>query len=188
MRAPSKTSSGKTPASDAKPERRQRGFEPASGLLKNRLRAASEKRGFAVAQLLTGWDAIAGETLAPITRPVKVSYPREGLGATLTLLVSPAHGPQVQMAVPQLIDRVNAVYGYRAISRIALTQTAASGFAEGQTPFAGAPKKPTPPDPAKLAEAEAQLAPIGDAELRGALETLARNILTRTTLKEGSKT
>ena len=175
-------------ASDARPERRQRGFEPASGLLKNRLRAASEKRGFAVAQLLTGWDAIAGAALAPITRPVKVSYPRDGLGATLTLLVSPAHGPQVQMAVPQLIDRVNAVYGYRAISRIALTQTAATGFAEGQTPFAAAPKNPTPPDPAKLAAAKAQLAPIADADLRGVLETLARNILTRKTLKEGSKT
>ena len=182
MRAPKSTQG------EAKPERRRRGFEPASGLLKDRLRAASEKRGFAVAQLLTGWDAIAGETLAPITRPVKVTYPREGLGATLTLLVSPAHGPQVQMALPQLIDKVNAVYGYRAISRIALTQTAATGFAEGQTPFAGAAKKPAPPDPAKLAEAEARVAPIGDEGLRRALETLARNILTRKTLKEGSKT
>ena len=187
MRAP-RSSASRPSVSDAKPERRQRGFEPASGLLKDRLRAASEKRGFAVAQLLTGWDAIAGPTLAPLTRPVKVSYPREGLGATLTLIISPAHGPQVQMALPQLIERVNAVYGYRAIARIALTQTAATGFAEGQTPFAAAPQKPSPPDPVKLAAAEAQLAPIADEGLRGALETLARNILTRKTLKEGSKT
>ena len=188
MRAPRPNAN----ASDARPERRQRGFEPAAGLLKDRLRAASEKRGFAVAQLLTGWDAIAGAALAPITRPVKVSYPREGLGATLTLIISPAHGPQVQMALPQLIERVNAVYGYRAIARIALTQTAATGFAEGQTPFAAAPQKPSPADPIKLAAAEAQLeaqlAPIADEGLRGALETLARNILTRKTLKEGSKT
>jgi hypothetical protein len=156
--------------------------------LKDRLRAATEKRGFAVAQLLTGWDAIAGSVLAPLTRPVKVTYPRDGLGATLTLLVSPAHGPQVQMALPGLIDRVNAVYGYRAIARISLTQTSATGFAEGATPFIAAPKKPRAADPAKLAEAEARLAPIGDPDLRGALETLARNILTRKNPNEGSKT
>jgi len=168
-------------------ERRLRGFEPTGKLLSGKLRAAGEKRGFAVARLLTQWDEIAGETLAAITRPVKVSYPREGLGATLTLLVAPAQGPQVQMALPQLIERVNAVYGYRAISRIALTQTAASGFSEGQTPFTPAPKPKTPaaPDPTRLAAATAPLEPIADPGLKGALELLARNILTRRTPKEG---
>ncbi len=138
-------------------ERRLRGFEPAGKLLTDKLRAAGETRGFAVSRLLTQWDEIAGAQLAAITRPVKVNYPREGLGATLTLLVAPAQGPEVQMALPQLIERVNAVYGYRAISRIALTQTAASGFAEGQTPFTPAPKpkKPTAPDPGRLAAATA---------------------------------
>jgi hypothetical protein len=169
-------------------DRRFRGFEPAAGLLKEKFRAVGEKRGFAVARLLTQWDDIAGPALAGLTRPVKVSFPKEGLGATLTLLVSPAHGPQVQMALPQLVERVNAVYGYRAISRISLTQTAATGFAEGQTPFSGAPKRPAPPDPAKLAEAQAQVAPITDTGLRDALELLARNILTRRNLKEGPKT
>ncbi len=173
------------PDAKAPPDRRLRGFEPAAGVLKDRLRVAGESRGFAVARLLTHWDDIAGPGLAPLTRPVKVSFPREGLGATLTLLVAPAHGPQVQMALPQLIEKVNGVYGYRAISRIALTQTAASGFAEGQTPFAGAPKPAPAPDPVKLAAAEAQLQPIADADLRGALALLARNILTRKTLKEG---
>jgi hypothetical protein len=178
-----------SPPPETRIERRQRGFEPAAGLLKDRMRAAGEKRGFAVARLLTQWDEIAGQALAAITLPVKVSYPREGLGATLTLLVSAAHGPQVQMALPQLLERVNGVYGYRAISRIALTQTAASGFAEGQTPFTAAPQsRPRPPDPARLAEATAQVAPVADAGLRGALETLARNILTRQNLKEGPKT
>lgn len=172
----------------APPDRRLRGFEPAAGLLKDRLRTAGEKRGFAVARLLTQWEEVAGPDLAPLTRPVKVSYPKDGLGATLTLLVSPAHGPQVQMELPRLTERVNAVYGYRAIARIALTQTAATGFAEGQTPFAGKPKPKPAPDPARLAQATGQMAPITDPGLRGALETLARNILTRATLKEGPKT
>lgn len=168
-------------------ERRLRGFEPTGKLLSGKLRAVGEKRGFAVAQLLTQWDEIAGDSLAAITRPVKVSYPREGLGATLTLLVAPAHGPEIKMQLPQLIERVNAVYGYRAISRIALTQTAETGFAEGQTPFTPAPKpeKPAAPDPGRLAAATAPVEPIADPGLKRALELLARNILTRRTSQEG---
>ena len=40
----------------------------------------------------------------------------------------------------RLKERVNAVYGYAAITRIHLTQTAATGFAEGQAEFTPAPK------------------------------------------------
>lgn len=171
------------------PERRQRGFEPASQLLAQRIRTVGESRGFAVSRLLTGWAEIAGPDLSPITRPVKVSYGREGLGATLTLLVSPAHAPMVQMALPQLKDRVNAAYGYAAISRITLTQTAATGFAEGQAQFTPAPKPgPTPADPQVASQAAGVAAPIRDEGLRQALEALAQNVLTRAKLKEGPKT
>lgn len=172
------------------PERRQRGFEPAAQLLAQRIRVAGESRGFAVSRLLTGWDEIAGPDLAAVTRPVKVSYGREGgLGANLTLVVSPAHAPQVQMQVPQLKDRVNAAYGYAAIARITLTQTAASGFAEGQTPFSAAPKAAAKaPDPELAAKAAGVAAPIQDAGLRSALEALAQNILIRKNTREGQKT
>ena len=168
------------------PERRLRGFEAASGLLQSRIRAAGEKRGFATTRLLTQWAEIAGEDTAAITRPVKIGYGREGMGATLTLLVSPAHAPMVQMDLPRLKDRVNAVYGYAAIARIALTQTAATGFAEGQAQFTTAAKKPAPPpDPAILATAAAVAAPVQNTDLRTALEALGQNILTRRKATEG---
>jgi hypothetical protein len=121
------------------PDRRLRGFEPAAGLVRDQIRGAGEKRGFAVSRLLTHWDEIVGPDLGRITRPAKVGWGREGMGATLTLLVAPAAAPQVQMELPRIRDRVNATYGYAAIARIVLTQTAASGFAEGQTPFTAAP-------------------------------------------------
>ena len=166
------------------PARRQRGFEPASGLLQSRIRKVAEARGFAVTRLLTAWAEVAGPDLAAITRPVKVGYGREGMGATLTLLVAPAHAPMVQMDLPRLKDRVNAAYGYAAISRITLTQTAATGFAEGQTPFAAAPKTPQKPDPALQRAAAEVAAPVLDNALRTALEALAHNILTRRKSKE----
>lgn len=176
----------RTPKTEQEPTpiRRMRGFEPAAQLLTQRIRAAGESRGFAVARLLTQWDEIAGADMAAITRPVKVHYGREGLGATLTLLVSSSHAPMVQMSLPRLIERVNAAYGYAAIARITLTQTATTGFAEGQTPFSGpAPVKAA--DPALTAKAHDLAQPIHDQTLRHALELLGQNILTRRSSTQG---
>lgn len=167
------------PLPEPSPQRRRRGFEPAFGLVKAPVRAAGEARGFAVARLLTHWAEVAGADLATKTRPVKIGYGKGGMGATLTLLVKAAHAPMVQMALPALKDRVNAVYGYGAINHIHLTQTAATGFAEGQAEFTPAPKRAATPDPAVLAEAEAVAKGVGDPSLRAALEQLAQNILTR---------
>lgn len=161
------------------PARRMRGFEAASGFLRDPIRHATESRGFAVARLLTHWPEVVGEDLARMTRPVKIGYGREGMGATLTLLVASAHAPMIQMQLPRIIEKVNAVYGYAAISRITLTQTAATGFSEGQAEFMW------PQNAAQFAaqkigdEAREKAAPIADPDLRAALEALAQNILTR---------
>ena len=156
-----------------------RGFEPAFGLMKDAVRAAGESRGFAVARLLTHWAEAVGEEMARKTRPVKIGYGKGGMGATLTLLVRGAEAQMVQMDLPRLKDRVNAVYGYAAISHIHLTQTAATGFAEGQAEFTPAPKAAKAPDPATTANAQAVAGGVTDPSLRSALEQLAQNLLTR---------
>lgn len=158
---------------------RMRGFEPAFGLMKEAVRTAGESRGFAVARLLTHWAEVAGEDMARKTRPVKIGYGKGGMGATLTLLVKASEAPMVQMALPVLKERVNAVYGYAAISHIHLTQTAATGFAEGKAEFAPAPPTARLPDPAVVAQAEDAAREVADPGLRNALEQLAQNILTR---------
>ena len=168
------------------PARRERGFEPTGGLLKHQIRSVGESRGFAVARLLTHWAEIAGEELARCTRPVKVGYGREGMGTSLTLLTTGAMAPMVEMQKDRRREQVNAAYGYAAISRILITQTAASGFAEGQAEFRPAPKTPAPPDPVTLAKAAETAAPVKDPALRAALEAMAQNILTRRNPKEGA--
>jgi hypothetical protein len=154
-------------------------------LLKDQVRTAGESRGFAVARLLTHWAEIAGEDMARVTRPVKVGYGREGMGASLTLLTTGPMAPIVEMQKEKLREKVNAVYGYAAISRILLTQTAATGFAEGQAEFMAAPKAKPAPDPALMAEAARTVAPIQNESLRAALEALGQNILNRRKSKEG---
>lgn len=174
----------RSPASPPSADRRMRGFEAAFGLMKDPVRRAGESRGFAVARLLTHWAEVVGEDLAACTRPVKVGYGREGLGATLTLLTTGANAPLVEMQKARIRERVNAVYGYNAIARIHITQTAPVGFAEGQAEFRPAPKNVPQPDPAILSQAAETAAPIQDPGLRAALETLAQNILNRRKAKE----
>ncbi|OYX26145.1 MAG: RNA-binding protein, partial [Rhodobacterales bacterium 32-66-7] len=60
------------PLPDPSPQRRQRGFEAAGGLVSAPVRAVGETRGFAVARLLTQWAEVAGAELAARTRPVKI--------------------------------------------------------------------------------------------------------------------
>ena len=169
----------KKPLPPPDPTRRMRGFEAASGFLRDPIRHASETRGFAVARLLTHWPEVVGADLAAMTRPVKIGYNRDGMGATLTLLVASAHAPMVQMQIPRMVEKVNAIYGYAAISRIALTQTAATGFSEGQAEFLAAPKAEQKPAPEILEKARETTAPIADPGLRSALEAMAQNVLNR---------
>jgi hypothetical protein len=158
-------------------ERRMRGFEAAAGLVRRRVQAAGESRGFALSRLLTHWAEVVGEENAAAARPVKIGYGRDGFGATLTLLVAGSAAPLVQMQLPRIRERVNACYGYNAIARIQLTQTAAAGFGESQVPFAGQPEPA--PDPAAARAAQALSREIGDETLRTALEALGEKVLSR---------
>lgn len=159
--------------------RRKRGFQAAATLLADRVQKAAEGRGFAVTRLLTHWPEIAGEQLANMTRPVKISHGRGTFGATLTLLTTGAVAPMVQMQLPSLRERVNACYGYNAIQKIVVTQTAASGFAEGQAQFTPAPAKPAIPSPEVQAEAREVAGQFADPTLAEAMARLAMNIKTR---------
>lgn len=153
--------------------RRARGPERAGQLLSRQIQSAAETRGFAVSRLLTHWAEIAGTDIARIARPVEMSYGR-GFGATLTLLVPGAHAPMVEMQKDRLREKVNAVYGYNAVSRIRITQTAPQGFAERQATYDAEPA-PTPPEIVEAAHRTVE--GVGNETLREALEALGRNIL-----------
>ncbi len=158
--------------------RRRRGFERASTLVKGQLRASAEKRGFAEARLLTHWEDIVGSDIATVALPLKITYGR-GFGGTLVLLTTGANAPILEMRGTEIVEKVNACYGYRAVSRVHVTQTAPTGFAEGQVAFKAASKeKATEPDPARLAQATEGLDAIEDEGLRNALAALARKVVT----------
>ncbi|MFC4671474.1 DUF721 domain-containing protein [Seohaeicola nanhaiensis] len=155
-----------------------RGFKRTASVLDGQIRRAGESRGFAVARVLTHWAEIVGADIAAVARPVNVGYGRGGFGATLTVLTTGAQAPMLEMQKETIRARINAVYGYNAISRVRITQTAPSGFAEGQAQFdTRQPPPERPEDPVAAREASQTVAPVQDEGLRAALERLGRNVL-----------
>ena len=158
-----------------------KGFTRAASLMQSRIRKAGEGRGFAATRLLTHWAEVVGAQTAATCRPVEVTYGKGGLGATLTLLTTGAQAPMLEMQKEQIREKVNACYGWNAISRIRLTQTAATGFAEGQAQFTAAPTpEKSRPSEAILARAAAETDDIENEELRRALASLASNLYSKT--------
>jgi hypothetical protein len=160
-----------TPKGEGKPARTARGFVRAGGLIGAQMRTAAARRGFAQARLRALWPEIAGPEFAAICAPVRLARARGPAGGLLTLAVAGAHASQLQMLLPVLRERVNAALGPGTVGRIQLTH---GGFAEPRAAFAPAPR--AEPD---LGAFRRDLSSIGDEALRSALETLARNVLSR---------
>ena len=158
----------------AEGRRRGRGFRTAASLVEKRIRDAGKARGFSAMRLLTHWSEIVGGDLARVSRPGKITHGK-GFGATLTLVCSGSAAPLVQLQAPRIVEKVNACYGYAAISHVRIAQTAPDGFAEPQSGF----DRGTARDPKIDAKARDVAEGVTDPALREALQTLARNVLSR---------
>jgi hypothetical protein len=162
-------------------ERRGRGFAPAGGLVARQISGLAARRGIVVSKLLTRWEEVAGPEIAAITRPMRIAHGKGGFGGTLWLLAPAGRGPELDMLAPAIVERVNAACGHRAVSRVRLTQSAGTGFADGAAPFdpSGAPvaaPRPVQVPPETRARVASAVACIADPALRGALEALGLGI------------
>ncbi len=164
------------PPSEGKtPPRRSRGFTRAGGLIGRQMSTVSARRGFVQARLVALWPEIAGADVAALARPVKLVTARGPAGGLLTLAVAPARGPEVQMLIPALRERINAALGPGTVGRILLTQAGPGTVAPDAVPHA--PRTvAAAPDAGGLAPV---LAEVRDDGLRAALDLLARNVLAR---------
>jgi hypothetical protein len=154
---------------------RKAGFTHAASAAAPMLRGAGAKRGFAEHRLLTEWFQIVGAELGAACRPVSVAYGGRGggLGATLIVSADGARAVEAQHLADRIVERVNQVYGYRAVTRMRVVQTGApeTGFSEGPESFDRAPPVDLPPS--------ADILRIEDPGLRDALARLEANIRKR---------
>ncbi len=130
------------------------------------------KRGFVEGQLVAQWIEIVGADLARHMIPEKLSFPsgqrRDG---TLRLRVAPAFALEAQHREPQILERLNAFFGYQALARLALVQ----GPLPIQPP--AAPRRPRELAAGERAALEQRVAGIADTELRTALRRLGEVVI-----------
>jgi hypothetical protein len=171
--------SDKPPKSPAKPRKTARPYErqrggapkPIGELMPQIGRTAFRRFGFVQSSIVTRWPEIVGPTHARVCAPEALRFPPgEKSEGILQLVVVPAHAPLIQQVIPEIMERVNRFFGYKAVSRVKLRQ------GEVKPPRADEPVKAPPslkPIPMELGDS---LRDIGDPELRAVLESLARSM------------
>jgi hypothetical protein len=137
---------------------------------------AFSKYGFSALNLVTDWPAVVGEEFAAVTTPERLLWPRRDrrtdadvgchrrTGATLVLRVTPAQALEIQYATRQLIERINAYFGYCAVATLRIVQ--ACDVAPASTAEAKRPVEPL----------AGEIVGFGDVRLREALAKLAGQV------------
>jgi len=134
-------------------------------------RAAFRRFGFVQSSVVTRWPEIVGERHAQVCMPESIRFPPgEKSEGILQLVVLPAHAPLIQHVIPEIIERVNRFFGYKAVARVKLRQGEVKPPHAEQRAKAPLSLKPIP------MELGDSLRDIGDPELRTVLESLARSI------------
>jgi hypothetical protein len=166
--------SGKKPAArGVRPYERARGGQARAiaDLMPQIGRPAFRRFGFVQSNVVTRWREIVGEHHAKVCMPEAIRFPPgEKADGILQLVVLPAHAPLIQHVIPEIMDRVNRFFGYKAVARVKLRQ------GEVKPPPAQARPASPPslkPIPMELGDS---LRDIGDPELRAVLESLARSL------------
>ena len=143
------------------------------------LDASARARGFATTSLLSEWGTIVGAELAQFTMPDRVVWPKRRdeaqvadapkghrvEGATLVLRVEGPRAIEVQHRSGQILERVNAYFGYRAIAEMRILQAPVAR----KTPRRPAAEPPIDPNVLPAS------ASVEDGGLRAALLRLGTN-------------
>jgi len=138
-------------------------------------RKSFEKFGFATAAMFTDWDKIVGTEISKYTLPDRLKWPRGAgqadsgdepdgnrRGATLVLRVDPARALDVEYRARQIVDRINAYFGYRAVETLRLVQAPL----EQEKPPGGHSRARAPLPPARQAAGNAPEDPLSAALAR----------------------
>ena len=146
--------------------------KPLADILAPVLGPALAAQGFTGTDIVASWPEIVGAHLAQGSRPLKVDWPRHrGMAgsrpepATLVVRVVGAFALEFQHSAPQILERINAHYGWRCVGRLVLKQGPVG------RPTAAKPRRPEATE-AQARHVAATVASIGDDLLRLALGRL----------------
>jgi len=152
---------------------RRQGLRAIARELPDVTRSALARRGFAAARAIADWPEIVGPGLAESSAPERLIRGRDADSATLVVRVRPAAALELQHWIPQVIERVNSYFGFRAVGHIRLVQG----------PVVRSKRHDLPPRPVlapqDAAALEARLAPLAGSPLHEALLSLGQAVRAR---------
>ena len=166
-------STGKPAKPKPRPYERPRGgpARAISELMPEVGRTAFRRFGFVQSSVVTRWPEIVGPRHARICAPEAIRFPPgEKSEGILQLVVVPAHAPIISHVIPEIIERVNRFFGYKAVAKVKLRQGEVKPPRSKEPATAPLSLRPIPME---LGES---LRDIGDPELRAVLESLARSL------------
>ena len=135
-----------------------------------------EKFGVHAAEIILNWRVIAGAALANYTMPLRIRWARRPdisdhddtvvaarpQKTALEIVVDGGRAHEIPYRAPQIIERINGYFGYRAVTEV---RGVAGEISRHAPPAAKAPPS-APRDPAVVA---AEIAAVEDPALRAAL-------------------
>jgi hypothetical protein len=134
-------------------------------------RQAFARYGFAQADVVANWEAIVGSSLAEVSAPERIKWPRgageeaQKRGGTLVIRAAPGRALELQYEASRILARINSFFGYGAVAGIKVIQAQALPRRPGIPPVV--PEKPV---------CEQQLASLEESPLKAALERLGRGV------------
>jgi len=162
--------------------------KPLGRFIPNVTKKIFQKHGFSSAALVADWTDIVGATYAAQCLPERLKWPRAAkpqnddptpthpTGATLILRTDAAFALEIEYASAQILERINAYFGYRAITTLKIVQ--------GPLVDAGAhPPQITPRrrsrsiDPDLAQSVDTAISDIEDDRLKAALAQMRKSVL-----------
>lgn len=136
-------------------------------------------RGITIHRIITEWNLIAGHA-AGWSEPHAIHFPQNQQDeGTLTITVRSGRGPEIQMLEPEIISRCNQVFGYRAITRIAISQTTGAPLDAHSEQNLPPPSsiKASDEDEVAFEKARHEIKPDASPALRKALDMLGKSLI-----------
>ncbi len=143
--------------------RRRHGLLAVGALLPAVAGKALGKRGLAEGRLVSDWPALVGADIARHTAPERLAFaPGRREDGTLHLVVDGPWAVELQHLAPQVVERINGFFGYRAVARLKMRR--------GVLPKApSAPPVRRKPDATEMARIGRETEAVADKGLRQAL-------------------
>ncbi len=148
------------------------------------LRAVLGRQGFTAVEIAVNWPLIVGERIARYSGPIKLTRPRfEGHEGVLHIqAVSGGFALELQHQEPQILERVNGYFGYRAAGKLRITQGPLPERPASSAVPLSAPALPLPPE--QQLSLDTALENIQNPALRAALAELGKRVLQENKKKE----